>query len=292
MCTKRPARPLAVLMLWIAALTGCPAEGGPGLDEEFWSSSQPLIEGGSLKDTALYASDDEATMYQWAARTAPVLRVIPEHAVVRVGCPQPKQGYYQVIHAGTWGWIHGRELTERHGPVERLSATRLHALRLAQSAMGFSYWWSNARWDVTGPKFLPVDNTGNCDGLCPKCTHSGTGPTEYGADCSGFVSTIWGFPDDDPNTNPTNNGYSTKAYAKPNKQWFTIGLKEVITGDALVRDDDQRHHIVLVGTPVTEMGEMITYECAGCGSGCLTRKRPKRFYNRWTPIRRAGWPAY
>lgn len=294
MRTKLIALSLCLAALWLAALTGCAAEGAPLDDDAAWLLSEPLVQGQSLKDTALYVVDGqvEATMYQWASRSAPVLRVLPEHAVVRVGNPLPKQGFYQVIHAGTWGWIHGAELAERHGPAPGLSRTRLEALRLAQSAMGFSYWWSNARWKKTGPTFMPESNKGQCDGNCPKCTHAATGSEEYGADCSGFVSTIWGFPDDDPDTNPTNNGYSTKAYAKANKQWSTITLKNALTGDAVVRYDDRRHHIFLVGAPQNEMGDIATYECVGCEAGCRTELRNKRSLGLWTAIRRAGWPAY
>jgi hypothetical protein len=283
---------IALTALWLAALTGCAAEGSSLDDDSTWLTREPLVEGSSLKDTALYASEGEATMYQWASRSAPVLRVLPEEAVVRVGNPTPKQGFYQVIHAGTWGWIYGGELTERHGPTPGLSQRRLEALRLAQSAMGFSYWWSNARWKETGPTIMPESNHGHCDGNCPKCTHSATGSEEYGADCSGFVSTIWGLPDTDPNTNPTNNGYSTKAYAKANNRWSTISLDEAITGDAVVRHDNQRQHIFLVGAATDEMGRMATYECVGCEPGCRTRKPRESSLTQWTAIRRTGWPTH
>lgn len=282
---------VAVVALAVPALGACTAE-GPALDEDDSTQplSEPLVVGQLLKDTVLYTSSGEATMYQWAARTAPVIRVMPEQAVVRVGNPQDKNGYYQVIHAGTWGWIHGGELTERHGPIAPLSARRMQALRLAQSAMGFSYWWSNARWLSSGPTIMPVRNEGSCDGNCPKCTHEATGAVEYGSDCSGFVSTVWGLPDTNPDTNPDNNGFATKAYAKANTRWDTIDLEDAITGDAVVRHDDDRKHIFLVGAAMDEDGWLPTYECVGCEAGCRTQRRRDTGLSKWTAIRRSDWP--
>jgi hypothetical protein len=281
----------AIAALTVSQLSACDAEGAALYEDQLVSwSEQALVQGKPPKDTALYTSAGEATLYQWAARTAPVIRVVPEQAVVRVGNPQDKNGYYQVIHAGTWGWIHGSELTERHGPTQELSQRRLQALRLAQSAMGFSYWWSNARWVSTGPTLMPVRNEGSCEGNCSKCTHKATGAVEYGADCSGFVSTIWGFPDTDPDTNPTNNGFATKAYAKANSRWSTIELEDAITGDAVVRHDDERKHIFLVGAAMDEDGWIPTYECVGCRAGCRTQRRRKATLVDWTVIRRSDWP--
>jgi hypothetical protein len=282
-------RTLALLMTGL--LSACSAEGPLG-DSSSWTD-HALVEGSSLKHTALYASDGEASLHQWAARNAPVLRVLPEQAVVRVANPVPKNEHYQVIHAGTWGWIRGSELTERHGPPEGLSQRRLDALKLAQSAMGFSYWWSNARWQTTGPTIMPASNVGACDGNCPKCTHEATGDgEEYGADCSGFVSTIWGLPDQDPNSNPTNNGFATKAYAKENSRWDSIELADVLPGDAVVRHDEIRQHIFLVGSEPDEDGRLATYECVGCAAGCRTQSRRIDALSKWTAIRRAGWPDF
>jgi hypothetical protein len=280
-----------IAALTVPLLGACLAESGaPYEDESVASTGQPLTQDKLSKDSALYTSAGEATMYQWAERTAPVIRVMPEQAVVRVANPQNKNGYFQVIHAGTWGWIHRAELTQRHAPIKELSRTRVDALRLAQSAMGFSYWWSNARWVATGPTILPVRNEGDCDGNCPKCTHKATGAVEYGSDCSGFVSTVWGLPDSRPDTNPDNNGYATKAYAKANKRWSTIELEDAITGDAVVRHDDIRKHIFLVGAAMDEDGWIPTYECVGCEDGCRTQRRRDTSLGKWTAIRRSGWP--
>jgi hypothetical protein len=288
-----PRNMLAVIAaLSVPLLDACIAESGaPYEDEPAWSTGQPLTQDTLLKDTALYTSSGEATMYQWAERTAPVIRVMPEQAVVRVANPQNKNGYFQVIHAGTWGWIHRAVRTQRHGPIKELSRTRVDALRLAQSAMGFSYWWSNARWVATGPTILPVRNEGDCDGNCPKCTHKATGAVEYGSDCSGFVSTVWGLPtDNDPDTNPDSNGYGTKAYAKANKRGSTIDLEDAITGYAVVRHDDEKQHIFLVGAAMDEDGWIPTYECVGSEAGWRTKRRRHTNLDTWTAIRRSGWP--
>ena len=123
----------------------------------------------------------------------------------------PTNGRYRVEHgtetgAPRWGWVDGAALTRHHPPNAGLSAVRTDALMRARSAMGFSYWWDHGQWLKSGPAITCdgagqncVPNAGRCtwnagatDG-CPQCTHAATGGTEYGADCSGFVSTIWGF---------------------------------------------------------------------------------------------------
>jgi len=262
-------------------------------DDAVEANSQALVSGKQTKGTVLYADYIEAQMVQWAARDAPLLRIVPEGSVVKVANPNPENSYYQVIHAGTWGWIDGIELSKHHEPISGLSARRQDALELAQSAMGFSYWWSNARWSERGATYWPTDNTGRCEGNCPKCTHRATDSNEeYGADCSGFISTIWGFWDTDPDTNPNNNGYQTSAYVKASRWWNTIALADVITGDAVVRYDATRKHIFMVGDTPDSKGYIVTYECAGCAAGCTPRSRRDRSLSAWTPIRRTGWPSY
>jgi len=262
-------------------------------DDALEANSQALVSGKQTKGTVLYADYIEARMMQWAAYDAPLMYILPEGSVVKVANPTPNNGYYQVIHCGTWGWIDGSELSKHHGPISGLSARRQDALELAQSAMGFSYWWSNARWSVRGATYWPTDNTGRCVGNCPKCTHRATDSNdEYGADCSGFLSTIWGFWDNDPDTNPTNNGYQTSAYAKAHKRWGTIALADVITGDAIVRNDSTAEHIFMVGDEPDSNGDIVTYECVGCAVGCRPQSRGRRSLSGWTPIRRTGWPSY
>jgi len=261
-------------------------------DDALEASSQALVSGKQIKGTVLYAHDVEAWMMQWADDDAPLLRIIPEGSVVKVANPTPRNGYYQVIHIDTWGWIDGIELRELHGPISGLSARRQDALELAQSAMGFSYWWSNARWSLRGATYWPTDNRGRCAGNCPKCTHRATGSSdEYGADCAGLISTIWGFWDTDPDTNPKNNGYMTSTYVKTSRWWKTIPLADVITGDAVVRHDSIAEHIFMVGDKPNTRGDIATYECVGCAAGCTPQHRRDTSLSGWTPIRRTGWPS-
>jgi len=132
-----------------------------------------------------------------------------------------------------------------------------------------------------------------CKGVCGTskgCTHQASpGSEEYGSDCSGLVSTIWGYPDDDPDTNPTDNGYSTKAYAQDGARWNTVPLSEALPGDALVRYDDARHHIVLIATARDRDGTFNTYECRGCKPGCETYQLTVAENGDWHAIRRRGW---
>lgn len=248
---------------------------------------------------------------QWWEASAPLLRRIPKRGVVVLGAAQPQRQnktdplWYQVVHAGTWGWVRASELNAFHGSYSRLPEERRAALRLAQSAMGFSYWWSNARWRTNGPTTWPTKNLGTCSGTCGDadgCEHTPTpaGATEYGADCSGFVSTVWGFPDTDPNTNPTNNGYQTSTYASDRRDaWATVELDDALPGDAIVHYDTAARsgHIALVAKARDSRGYIKTYECEGCDAGCRARRRLVQDADvsesdpDWHAIRRDGWPA-
>jgi len=263
-------------------------------DDAVEANSQALVSGKQTKGTVLYADYIEAQMLQWAARDAPLLRVIPEGSVVKVANSTPENGYYQVIHCGTWGWIDGIELSKHHEPISGLSARRQDALELAQSAMGFSYWWSNARWSVRGATYWPTDNRGECAGNCPKCTHRATGSNEeYGVDCAGLISTVWGYwKDNDPDTNYENDGYDTSGYVKKSRWWNTIALADVITGDAVVRHDSVKEHIFMVGDKPDARGYIATYECVGCAVGCTPQRRRRTSLSGWTPIRTTRWPSY
>jgi hypothetical protein len=224
---------------------------------------------------------------KWWEDTAPLIRRIPRRAVVVLGAAKPKRAtasapyWYQVAHAGTWGWIRASELELFHEPYPELSARRRNALDLARSAMGFSYWWGNARWLRSGPTTWPP-----------------TGDTEYGADCSGFISTVWGFPDQDPEVDEEGDGFQTRAFAVDRRNaWATVELDDALPGDAMVQYDaaQKRGHIVLVAEARDDRW-IKSYECEGCSAGCRARRREipnpesSDMDIDWHAIRRHGWP--
>ena len=269
-------------------------EPSAGAGGDVGALAQAIVSGKQPRQTALYTWSQPlgTTLYEWAAENAPIIRMLPDLCVVTVANINPKNGYYQVVHAGTWGWIHGSELRKHHDTVEGLSPRRREALALAQSAMGFSYWWGHGRWVASGPTAFPVENVGECDGSCPKCEHWATGPEEYGADCSGFMSTIWGFWDTDPES--AHDGFRTARFAKPHKKLRRIPIEEALTGDAVMYYDEakQRGHIFMVGSPMDETGRLPSYECMGCEEGCRPNVRWKAKLGSWFALRRVDWPTY
>jgi hypothetical protein len=272
-----------------------PEELGSDADADGRGTTQALATGTLRLNDVYYVpertGETDAPMYG-AATSSSLVRRVPEQAAVKVVVAAPSNGRYRVDHAGTLGWMLGSDLTLRHRYDSALSSTRINALARARRAMGFSYWWSNARWPSTGPTSWPAYNRGECFGSCggsPACTHVATAGTEYGSDCSGFVSTIWGFPDFDSNTNPTHNGFGTVAFNQDTASWKTVALADARPGDAVVRHDSTKKHIFLVATRRDSRDRFNTYECAGCDEGCRTKRRTITDGSGWHAIRRTGW---
>ena len=298
----------SILYVGVLALAGCAVDSGSdgwGADDadddvgDVAMLQHELLSGngrvGSFYEIYLPLPAAGTLMQQWGSHDAPTLGMPAAGAVVRLERAAPVNGYYQVSHAGTWGWIHGDDLTYRHGPASSsLSTQRRAALDLGRSAMGYSYWWGNGYWDVQGATVWPLNNAGYCRGDCPNCTH-GHAPTpnvsspEYGADCSGFLSVIWGFA----KNRPDSHGFTTAVYDKPRARgWSIRTIAGSLPGDAVVRYDPNRKagHIVLVVTAPNAAGNFRTYECEGCKAGCRTRTRTIRDNNSdgWHGIRRVG----
>jgi hypothetical protein len=269
----------------------------PGDDGAVAVTTEPLASGTLRLNDVYYVRAstgfDGARMFS-TATSSTVVRRLPPQAAVKIVTAAPSSERYRVDHAGTLGWIAGADLTLRHRYDAALSATRINALARARVAMGFSYWWSNAKWPKTGATMWPTKNKGSCSGVCGgsvPCTHAATGGgPEYGADCSGFVSTIWGFPDTDSMTNPTNNGYDTQSYSRDTTNWTTIPISSARAGDAAVTySKGGRQHIVLIATTPTARGLINTYECSGCSAGCRTYTLTITADSAWHVIRRKGW---
>jgi hypothetical protein len=249
---------------------------------------------------------------------------------VKVVIANPSSGRYKVEHGTgtgtpTWGWVDGPALKLHHQPTTGLSASRTNALMRARSAMGISYWWGHGKWPKAGPTVSCVganctSNAGRClpdagSTGCPNCTHQATGGTEYGSDCSGLVSTVWGFFDYDPTTDHTgvrdpadptrwkvSPGYTTSGFMGTSPSWTTVSncatppanctpgtaqcscFGSTLPADAMVTDG----HIFLVGFR-NAAGVVTSYECRGCNFGCNPQVRTLADGpSVWRTIRRAN----
>lgn len=275
--------------------TACAVEPGAPEEELVGEASQPLAAGNLTLNDIYWATLNGvqgvnavgAKLYSTATSNV-VLRQMAPFAAVKIVIAAPDHGRYRVDHAGTLGWVLAADLTLHQRYSNTVSAVRINALARGRTAMGFSYWTSNAFWPPTGATILPTENKGRCVGG----VHSATGGTEYGADCSGFVSTMWGYPDTNSLTNPANNGYATVAYnVDAPGRWTTIPLTSATAGDAVVRYDAAAggtRHIFMVAA--RDQGNLKTYECRGCTQGCLPVSRSLASLAGWHAIRRANWP--
>ena len=139
---------------------------------------------------------------------------------------------------------------------------------LAESGVGYSYWWGGGRWDPSSKQY-----PGACSGSCPSCSHwaSPSGGPEYGADCSGYVSQVWQVP---TRAAPTVNRhpYTTYNFRNQETHWYRINRSELQKGDALVYNTNGAGHIMLFDK-WSGGGNAVVYECAGCSIGCVHRSR-------------------
>ncbi|MBI5500733.1 MAG: C40 family peptidase [Deltaproteobacteria bacterium] len=143
--------------------------------------------------------------------------------------------------------------------------TRDEILDLAESGVGYSYWWGGGCWRDDGTQH------GSCSGSCPDCTHSGS----YGADCSGFVAKVWQVPSPSPvatNSHP----YSTQNFACEETWWTAIARDDLQRGDAAAYRSGgcpgSSGHVLLYerGDP---WGSLWTYEARGCSTGIVHNNR-------------------
>ncbi|MBX3126288.1 MAG: C40 family peptidase [Polyangiaceae bacterium] len=160
--------------------------------------------------------------------------------------------------------------------------SRAEIIALAQTGVGYSYWWGRDQWDPTEKKFL-----GSCSGSCPKCSHSATGGgPEYGADCSGYVAKVWQVPGPTP-IPKYSHPYSTSHFRWNEIHWKRIARADLQPADALVYRNaaNTGGHIVLFDR-WTSAGSAMVYECAGCSTGC--RYGSKTLGSAYVAIRRNG----
>jgi hypothetical protein len=159
-----------------------------------------------------------------------------------------------------------RELEENVDSTQQAVTAQMsrdEIIDIAQSAMGYSYWWGGDHWNPNNK-----DNPGKCTphysgGGCPACSHSGP----WGADCSGLVGKTWMVPSRIPITQHSH-PYNTTSFRTLRTHWYGIQRSDLQRGDALVSSS----HIVLFERFMSN-GQMMVYECAGCSIGCRHRSR-------------------
>ena len=139
------------------------------------------------------------------------------------------------------------------------SMTADEIVSLAQSGVGYSYYWGRGSWREDGAQ------PGSCAGSCPNCTHTGS----YGADCSGYVAKVWQVPG--PIALATNSHpYSTSHFRWQSIHWDHVDRGSTRRADAFVYRNaaNSGGHIVLYesGDP---WGSSWVYEARGCSYGIV-----------------------
>ncbi|MFI5299322.1 MAG: SH3 domain-containing protein [Polyangiales bacterium] len=213
-----------------------------------------------------------------------VLTVMPCGSTVDV-VGGPTSGWWNVTYSGTTGWASGTYLVApadflasdcgggsvdaagidasgSDGAVASLSPTQAQVIALAQSGVGYSYYWGHGSWGTDGK------NPGSCSGSCPSCTHSGA----YGADCSGFVAKVWQVPSPSPVTEDLH-PYSTYDFVNSTVHWSVIDRSTIKAGDALTYNNGTEGHIMLFESGSDPWGNIWTYEARGCATGIVHNLR-------------------
>ncbi|MBN1770725.1 MAG: hypothetical protein JXB32_05655 [Deltaproteobacteria bacterium] len=143
--------------------------------------------------------------------------------------------------------------------------SRDEILALAESGVGYSYWWGNGCWRTDGTQL------GSCSGSCPDCSHSGS----YGADCSGFAAKVWQVPSPSA-VSSCAHPYSTLDFTCDEIWWDPIARGDLQRGDAASYRSGgcpgSGGHIVVFdrGDP---WGSLWTYEARGCSTGIVHNSR-------------------
>ncbi len=136
--------------------------------------------------------------------------------------------------------------------------TREQIANLAQSAMGYSYWWGHGRWRMDGTSH------GSCSGSCPDCTHTGS----YGADCSGLAGKVWQVPRASDVTEDYH-PYSTTNFRNDTTYWTQVSRGSTMyRGDAVVYNSNGSGHIMIYDSG-NAWGTPVVWECKGCSYGCV-----------------------
>jgi muramidase (phage lysozyme) len=117
-------RSLAQLFLACVLATGCTM--ADGSDSELTGIDEPEDEGETRDAEAMVGSVSAGTQLRTNAnlnlrtspsKTAKILHVIPDGALVTVVSATPKNGWYNIKHGGQEGWSHGDYLDKVSGVV-------------------------------------------------------------------------------------------------------------------------------------------------------------------------------
>ena len=139
-----------------------------------------------------------------------------------------------------------------------LSPRQMAIFSLAESGVGYSYYWGHGSWGTDGT------NIGTCVGSCPSCSHTGA----YGADCSGFISKVWQVPSASP-VDVDQHPYSTYNFYNDTTYWAPVARTSIKPADALVYRDATSGHIALFESGSDPWGDLWVYEARGCATGIV-----------------------
>jgi uncharacterized protein YraI len=270
----------------------------------------------TIQDETLTSADETATMADAITASYPVgttlattanlnlrtgastgygvILVMPNGAHVTTTESAPRSGFYHVQYGSHQGWAYGGYLrvvstgggstgggSTGGGSTGGGSTAVDQAMARARAGVGFSYWWGEGRWLMSGPT---SSTRGVCSGSCPSCSHSGS----YGADCSGYVAKIWGVPGSNSDVSVNSHPYSTYnfRYTDGGGQWRQISRSSLQRGDAMVYHSGGEGHVFLFdsGDP---WGSMWTYEARGCSYGIVHNIRTAS--SSYAAIRRSGF---
>lgn len=217
-----------------------------------------------------------------------VLRTMPEGSIVKVINGAASNGFIKVEHNGLQGYAAYRYLQAAAGGTSgggggttTGNSKRDAAISVAQSGVGFSYWWGGGKWQTSG---ATSSNKGKCTGSCPNCSHTG----QNGADCSGYVAKIWQVPSSNTNIATNSHPYSTSDFftGTGSGQWGNVSKSSIQKGDALVYRSGSSGHIVIYEKG-DAWGQPWTYEARGCSYGIVHNVRSVG--SGYKGIKRSGW---
>jgi hypothetical protein len=283
-------RPLAILLL----VFGCqgqvenpPEEGDPDgpdgglglvpvVDDSPDAGAGAMLTPGSTARVTASALNLRAS----AGTSAAILVAMPCGAEVDVlgGPSSTPDGWWNVRYQTNSGWASGKFLVPSSsfdpsvctmsvapdaGTVMTGNPTIDSIFALAQSAVGYSYYWGHGSWRADHATL------GSCTGSCPSCTHAGG---QYGADCSGFVAKVWQVPSASPIETDAH-PYSTYNFYNEETHWKKVPRSSIQPADAFVRRENNAGHIALYESGTDPFGNVWLYEARGCATGVVHNLR-------------------
>ena len=149
--------------------------------------------------------------------------------------------------------------------AEPVEMSKDEIICLAQSGVGFSYWWGHDTW--CGIECAP-------DFSCPPRSCSNPLPGTYGSDCSGFVAKVWQVPNPIALSTPSH-PLSTQNFYCQTTYWSRIERDVIDRADAFVTRDGcpgEEGHVMLHESH-DAWGNYWTYEARNCTVGIVHNNR-------------------